>query len=255
MSRSVYRKLSFVHVAGACAIAYTVSVVAVIALFMQNGLLEAARAIDVLPLVVAHQRTALAAGWLLMLAPLLFVLAAAGFSELFRDAGASTRAALVVIVIGLAFAWIRNAVWLALMYEAGPAYAAGSVTVQASIVAMTDTVLRFGTVIGDMTGAPLVGLGMVLFSAAILRTRRAPRWVGWLGIVVGGMAGAQPLMAVAPELEVLVLASFPGLAVWMVAMGIVLWRMPAPDSHSAHEPPAGARKQPAYAQVESPMVG
>ena len=62
----------------------------------------------------------------------------------------------------------------------------------------------------------------------MLRTKAAPRWVAWLGFVVALTAGLFPLLTPLAEVFGIVafVVGFPGYLVWMVAAGIILWRLP-----------------------------
>ena len=78
-------------------------------------------------------------------------------------------------------------------------------------------------------GALIGGLGTLLFSLAILQTNVAPRWVAWLGVAAAILGGLLTLLA--PASEVFELINFLGAIgfwVWVLAMGVVLWRAPEP---------------------------
>ena len=65
----------------------------------------------------------------------------------------------------------------------------------------------------------------------MLRTKLAPRWVAFLGFAVAITAGWATLLL--PFGEVFVIVNFVGtigFLVWMVAVGIKLWRAPEPDT-------------------------
>ena len=83
-------------------------------------------------------------------------------------------------------------------------------------------------------GAALVaGIGVPIFSLAILRTGFAPRWVAWLGLPVALLDGWLTLVAPFSEVaEVINFLVFPAFWVWMVAVGLALWRLPETSSMS-----------------------
>jgi hypothetical protein len=72
-----------------------------------------------------------------------------------------------------------------------------------------------------------LGWGVVvpLYAVAILTTRALPRWIGWLGLLVGALAGWLGLLS--PASSVIASISnigFIGFFVFMLSMGIALLR-------------------------------
>ena len=138
---------------------------------------------------------------------------------------------------GLAFiggsllALLRNVIWLAMTLELAPKYVNATADVQAILAMVGDTLIGFGFIIGDLMGGILVaGIGVPLFSAAILRTDRAPGWIAWLGFAIAPTAGWFTLLIpVADVFGIVTFVGFAGFWVWMVALGIVLWRLRDPD--------------------------
>lgn len=137
-------------------------------------------------------------------------------------------AAALAFIGGSFLVLVRNAIWLAMAYGLAPAYVNGTEGVQSVLAAVGDTLLAFGFVIGDMVGGFLVvGVGVLLFSAGMLRSRLAPRWVAWLGFVVALTGGWLTLLT--PLAEVFSIGNvvaLPGFMIWMVATGITVWRLP-----------------------------
>jgi hypothetical protein len=81
-----------------------------------------------------------------------------------------------------------------------------------------------------MGGILVAGIGVPLFSAAILRTKRAPGWTAWLGFAIALTAGWFTLLIpVAGVFGVVTLVGFVGFWIWMVRLGVVLWRSPRLD--------------------------
>jgi len=118
-----------------------------------------------------------------------------------------------------------------MVYKSAPAYVAASVGTQNSLAIVGDTLLMF-TLVADFIGAALVaGIGLPLFSIAILRTGVAPRWVAWSGIFAAIARGwITFLRPVSEVFEIIELVGGLGFFVWMVVMGVVLWRAPEPVS-------------------------
>ena len=74
----------------------------------------------------------------------------------------------------------------------------------------------------------LLGIGVLLFSLAILRTAIAPKWIAWLGFLAALLGGWVTLLG--PAAEVFEFIGFIGFMVWMIAIGVALWRAPEPAS-------------------------
>jgi len=73
---------------------------------------------------------------------------------------------------------------------------------------------------------------------AILRTRALPRWIGWLGILVGVLAGWLGLLSPASGvIEGISSIGFIGFFVFMLSMGLAILRRP--DTVEARTAAAG----------------
>ena len=72
-----------------------------------------------------------------------------------------------------------------------------------------------------------LGWGVVvpLYAVAILTTRALPRWIGWLGLIVGALAGWLGLLSPASSvISSISNIGFIGFFVFMLSMGIALLR-------------------------------
>jgi hypothetical protein len=72
-----------------------------------------------------------------------------------------------------------------------------------------------------------LGFGVVvpLYAVAILTTRALPRWIGWLGLLVGALAGWLGLLSPASSvISTISNIGFIGFFVFMLSMGIALLR-------------------------------
>jgi LytS/YehU family sensor histidine kinase len=64
-----------------------------------------------------------------------------------------------------------------------------------------------------------------MFAVAVLRTRALPRWIGWLGILVGALAGWLGLLSPASGVvESISSIGFIGFFVFMLSMGVAILR-------------------------------
>ena len=80
-----------------------------------------------------------------------------------------------------------------------------------------------------MAGILFGGVGVPLVSWAMLRSELAPRWVCWLGFAVAIMSGwGTLLLPLGGVFAIVALIGLPLFIVWMVSVGIQLWRAPEP---------------------------
>lgn len=125
----------------------------------------------------------------------------------------------------------RGSIFVAMVYKLAPAYVGASAGSQSSLAIVGDTPLMFDLV-ADFIGAALVaGIGLPILCIAILRTALAPRWVAWLGLFAAIAGGWITLLRPVSEVfEIIELVGGLSFFVWMVVMGVVLWRAPEPVS-------------------------
>ena len=226
------KRISLMRVGGVCAVGYAIGLAALIFLLMASGMAEVEGANQVLPALEEHPAIAATAGWLLVLLPLLLVVSGLSFFRALRQFGSLMWVAAAAFVGGAFLFIYRGFIWLAVTYELAPAYVAASGATRETLAAVSDTLERFAYM-ADLLGAVLVGgVGTLLFSFAILRSSFAPRWVAWVGVFAAVVGGWFSLLA--PVAEVFELISFLGTVafwVWMVAMGVALWRASEPAGH------------------------
>jgi hypothetical protein len=82
------------------------------------------------------------------------------------------------------------------------------------------------------------GLPFVLFGLAVVLDRRYSAWLGWIGFV-GGLGsllcGVTMLLGVGLVPEGLFIVFALVVSLWMVAMGVLMWRRAATTRDKAHE--------------------
>ena len=110
------------------------------------------------------------------------------------------------------------------------AWAAAPVSEQSSLL-LAGSVLLW--ILGGTWASVLVlfhGVPFVLFGLAVVLDRSYPAWLGWLG-VVGGLGsllcGVTMFLGVGLGPERLFIVFALVVSLWMVAMGILMWRRPA----------------------------
>lgn len=100
----------------------------------------------------------------------------------------------------------------------------GLMDAAASADAAVITALMRGFLVSDDIATLLIaGLGNGFFSLAGLRSGLLPRWLGWLGLLAGGLVTVVLLRYVVPFFAVATIG-YPLVLLWFVLLGIVLLR-------------------------------
>ena len=224
-------KVSLLKVSGICAILYTIVIVVALILGSAIGALDAEDAAELLPIMEEDQGVAGTVSWGFVLAPILIAVAGLGFFHALRQAGSLMWIALLTFSGGGLLIVYRGSLFVAMAYELAPAYVAADAGTQSTLAILGDTLLMFAET-ADYIGAALVaGIGLPLFCFAILHTKIAPKWVAWLGFFAAVTGGWVTFLSPVSEVfEFIELIGGIGFFVWIVTMGIVLWRAPEPVS-------------------------
>lgn len=148
--------------------------------------------------------------------------------HLFRDGGATIRLAAVMGIVGMVLIIINDFVALADVELAAQAAAADEAT-QPALDAMAETTLALRSHLEAVGNALAWGVGGGIFSLAILRTERLPRWLGWGGVLFAATMLLTPIevMFIADgirEADSFFFGNMYG-RLWLVALGITLVRM------------------------------
>ena len=163
--------------------------------------------------------------WLIILMGFLGVVAFVGFYDALREAGQLLVLAPVLGVVGLTLVTVSHLIPIAMGYELVPAYTAADPAAQASIAATADTLAAIA--LATNAAGNVLGWGVVtpLFALAVLRTGALPRWIGWLGLAVGLLAGWVGMLTPAADVfEVPSTLGFFGFFVFLGAMGTSILR-------------------------------
>jgi len=163
--------------------------------------------------------------WLIILMGFLAIVAFVGFYDALREAGPVLILAPILGAVGLTLVTVSHLIPIAMAYELVPAYAAADPAGQATLAVTADTLAA--TALVTNAAGNFLGWGVVtpMYAVAILSTRALPRWIGWLGLVVGLMAGWLGLLSPASDvLSGISSVGFIGFFVFMLSMGIALMR-------------------------------
>jgi hypothetical protein len=162
------------------------------------------------------------------------IVALVGFYDTLREAGPVMILASVLGAVGLTLVTVSHLLPIEMAYELVPAYVQAAPAGQAPLA----TTLHFAATAQVANAAGnFLGWGVVvpLYVAAILITRALPRWIGWLGLLVGFLAGWLGLLSPASGVIISNGSSlgFIGFFIFMLRMGVALLRRPAREAKSS----------------------
>jgi hypothetical protein len=163
--------------------------------------------------------------WLVVAGGFFGIVALVGFYDALRDAGPVMVLGPILGAVGLTLVTISHVLPIAMAAELVPGYVAGDAATKASLVPTFESLASLS--LGLNTAGNMLGWGIVvpLYGFAILRTRAVARWIGWLGIFVGVVAGWLGLLSLAwSAIEAVTFLGFVGFFVFMASMGVALLR-------------------------------
>ena len=166
-----------------------------------------------------------AGAWLIILMGFLGIVAFVGIYDVLRGAGDVLVLAPVLGSVGLTLVTVSHLLPIALAYELVPSYSGAEPAGQGTLAATFDTFAATALVTNSAGNFLGWGVAVPMFAVAILKTRLLPRWIGWLGILVGVLAGWLGLLVpVADVFEGPSTIGFLGFFVFMVSIGVAILR-------------------------------
>ncbi len=163
----------------------------------------------------------------MLLTFLLVVPAALGLYWALRQAGSvaviATVAVMAGALIGVGSALLNLSLWDRLT----PAYAEADAATRLTLEVVYQTLIGVGPS-HAVAWFLLAGIGVGLFSFAILRTALLPKWIAWLGLFVALAGWLHLLTAVSDALWVLHEIKFDSFNLWPLAVGVALLRLREP---------------------------
>jgi hypothetical protein len=145
-----------------------------------------------------------------------------GFYDTLRLAGPVMILAPILGAVGLTLVTVSHLIPIAMGYELVSAYIAANPAGQAILGEIANTLAAIALVTNAAGNFLNFGVVVPLYAVAILTTRALPRWIGWLGLLVGALAGWLGLLS--PAASVISILSNIGFFVFMLSMGIAMLR-------------------------------
>lgn len=232
MIASSVKSLNLTTAGAACAVLTTVSFVVGIALMASSGVQvlipeTGKNGLDWIRDVNDAGGLFFAGGWLVIIGGIFGLVAFIGFYEALRGAHPLMILAPILGAVGMIFVTISHFIPLALAYEFVPGYVDESAVAQASLQVNFDTWAATSLVANYIGDALVWGVVLPLYAWAVLKTKAVRRWIGWVGLVSGGVAGWLGLLSPASSvIDDVTFIGFVGFFVFMAAMGVALLRQP-----------------------------
>jgi hypothetical protein len=181
-----------IRLAGALLVVTAIGFVAVFGIlasrFNYPDVLEGTAA-DVLPALLAGGISLRVVWWIYAMLPLFLIPAAVGaFDALRADRESLMRIgtySAILASLTLTLGLIR---WPSLNYELAAIYATGSPESRAAVEAVFAAFNSYlGTYIGEQLGEIFLNAWFMATGFTMVRSRRFPSWIGWSGLVTGGL--------------------------------------------------------------------
>jgi hypothetical protein len=166
-----------------------------------------------------------AGAWLVILMGFLGIVALVGFYDTLGAAGPAMILAPILGAVGLTLVTVSHLIPIAMAYELVPAYTNADPAGQATLAATADSFAVTALVTNAAGNFLIFGVVVPLYAVAILTTGALPRWIGWLGLLVGVLAGWLGLLSPASSvISAIANIGFIGFFIFMLSMGIALLR-------------------------------
>lgn len=110
------------------------------------------------------------------------------------------------------------------------AWASAPASDQANLLRVGDTLLYVLNGTWRSVHSYFHGLPFVLAGLAVVTSRRYPAWLGWIGVAGGAASlagGVLQFLGVVPGTQRLVIVPAQVVSLWIVAMGVLMWRIAA----------------------------
>jgi hypothetical protein len=215
---------SLQKISGISAILTGIVAIIGLALIMTTDAASTDTAAELFAAVDADKEIVGAGIWMLTLAPVLLLGAIPGIYQKLRDAGAIMRIALIAVAVNALFVIIGNVLALGVVYEIATPWVEAGSDAGSNLIVLGDALSTMSLVIRVIGDAIGLGLGILLFSIAILKTGLAPKWIGWIGLIsaAGGLLGL--FVSISDIFELFGLIGGVALFIWLITLGATMVR-------------------------------
>jgi hypothetical protein len=178
---------SFVKAAGVCSILFVVIFIFSFILYSAAGVEEDPEQIEAY-LQNVHNNTLYAGGyWVFVPGFLLLIPVFLGFYQALREGGGILWVAVAASLVGVTLLLVSQIISLGIVRQLASGYAEAGLSDRPALEVIAKTLLET-TVWADSIGLFLsFGIGVVLVSIGVLRTNVIGHWIGWVGVVIGGL--------------------------------------------------------------------
>ena len=163
--------------------------------------------------------------WALFFVMLLLIPTFLGFYQALSEGGSILWVALAVSLTGVTIALASIPIYQGIMHQLASDYAEADSSIRPALEVVARTLLVTAERTGFLgIGVFSLGIGVVLFSIGIVNTSVIAHWMGWIGVVAGGLLAIVFLLYIF-GLKVPKMIRAPGLMIillWMVVMGVFL---------------------------------
>jgi len=133
--------------------------------------------------------------------------------------------ALVALLLAVPVMLISQAGGPIIGWKLGETYVGGTAAEKTMALLIGESVGRWVDMTGLVVGMILVALGNGMFGLAMLTSHSFPRWLGWVGIVGGGLSLIGQLSWFSDPLVVIVFVGWLVMLGWVFITGIYLLRI------------------------------
>jgi hypothetical protein len=179
---------NFVKAAGICSIIFVVFFVFSFILYSAAGVeREDPEKIEVY-LQNVHNNTLYAGGyWVFVTGFLLLIPIFLGFYQALREGGGILWVALAASLMGVTLFLASTTISLGIVRQLASGYAEAGVSDKSVLEVMAKTLME-ALIWANSIGLFLsFGIGVLLVSIGVLRTNVIGHWLGWVGVVIGGL--------------------------------------------------------------------
>ena len=221
---------NFVKVAGVCSIVFVVIFIFSFLIYSAAGVEEDPGEIEAYLQNVHNNSLYVGGYWVFVPGFLLLIPIFLGFYQALREVGGIVWVALAASLIGVTLLVTSQIISLGLVRQLAPAYAEAGLSDRPAIEVMAKALLET-TVWADSIGLFLsLGIGVLLVSIGVLRTNVIGHWLGWIGVVIGGLVAiTNPLYPILGNTSmfftIVYSVAFILTLVWFAIMGVFLLRL------------------------------